>query len=195
MRINSKWVILFGSIIIACGLGLLIFIKISEDNVQNQTAGILTVIEEVLPSNSDGSVGDYSSNVMPVMEIKGEDIIGVIKFKTLGVSLPIGDEWDNEDNMSYPKRLSGSVYNNSLVIGGYDSKGQFDCLKKLDIGNRITITDMTGAQFKFEVKDIKRKKSIEENSFRSENTHLTLFVRDSNSSVYIIVQCINLGSN
>ena len=196
MRLKSKWVILFGILFISCGLLLLVFTQISVNSVEKHSKEILSQIEGILLEKTGGTVDDFSYMQMPAVEIDNEDIIGVIEFKSFGVSLPIGDKWENKKSVSYPKRFSGSVYDNSLIIGGYDCKGQFDCLEKLDIGNRITVTDMTGAQFDYEVKGIERKKSADVDILKEKTSDLTLFVRDSKSLDYIIVRAINVrGSN
>jgi len=91
----------------------------------------------------------------------------------------------------YPKRFSGTVYDNSLVIGGYYCKGQFDCLTRLDNGNIITVTDMTGAQFSYEIKDIIRKKDVDSKFLNNNSFDITLFVYSPKSFDYIIVR----GSN
>ena len=195
MRLKSKWIILFGILAIVCGFSLLIFTHISVNNFKKQSAQILLQIEEIMPEKTMGAVDDYSSIQMPAIEISGEDIIGVIEFEPFNLSLPIGSKWEKSKNISYPKKFSGSVYDNSLVIGGYYCEGQFDILKRLNIGNRIIVTDMTGAQFNYEVKDIKRKKSAEIDFLTDETADLTLFVRDSKSLEYIIVKSVNAGNS
>lgn len=191
MRLKSKWIILFGILAVACGLGLFIFTQISVNNAEKQSAKILSQIEKILPQKTNGITDVLSYMQMPAVEIDGEDIIGVIEFKELNVSLPLGNKWDENESISYPKRFSGTVYDNSLVIGGYYCKGQFDCLTRLDNGNIITVTDMTGAQFSYEIKDIIRKKDVDSKFLSNNSFDITLFVYSPKSFDYIIVR----GSN
>ena len=195
MRLKAKWIILFGTVFVAAGLGLFVFTKISASKLQKQTNEILNKTKAAMPELSVGSVDEYSLMQMRVIEIIGEDIIGIIEFENMNVTLPIGNNWNNEDEKFYPKRLGGTVYDNSLVIGGCDMKGQFEILKEIDQGYKITVTDMTGAQFRYEVKDIIRKKSANADSFKEDNADLSLFVKDSQSSDFIIVRCLNVNSN
>ena len=70
-----------------------------------------------------------------------------------------------------------------------DYEEQFACLKQLDMGNRIVVTDMTGAQFFYEVAWIERQKSVDEGKMDNGEFQLSLFVRDTLSMEYVIVRC------
>ena len=194
MRLKSKWVILLGILGVVCGLALLAFMQISINSAAKRSAEIIAQTEKILTEKTVGATNEFSFVQMPAMHINGDDIIGVIQFESLGVSLPIGDKWE-KNRISYPKRFSGSVYDNSLIVGGYYCKGQFDCLSRLDIGNRVTVTDMSGAQFSYEITDIKRKKSADADSLNGSSSHLTLFARNSKSLEYIIVSGVNVNGD
>ena len=186
MRIKSKWIILLGSLALACGLGLLIFTQATVGKMQKQSEELLLQAQRMITDKTVGTAYEYSEAKMPAAQINGEDIIGIIEFNSPRVILPLGDGW--KKGISYPKRFSGSVYDNSLVIGGYYSAGQFDCLKKTDIGGTVTVTDMTGAQFSYRITDIKRKKSADADFLKDSAYDITLFVRDTKSLEYIIVR-------
>lgn len=189
MRLKSKWIILFGVLIVVLGLGLFACTQISIFNLEKQSASILSKAKEILPQKTVGTVDEFYLKSMAAVEINGEDIIGIIDSDDLDMSLPLGFRWE-KNSISYPKRFSGSVYDNSLVVGGYYCEGQFECLTRADIGQGITVTDMTGAQFRYRITDIKRKKSASADFLKDDNYDLTLFVRNPMSSEYIIVRCI-----
>ena len=191
MRSKSKWVIICGILLLVCSFALMLFSLISADNAQKESEKIVARLKEVLPPKTVGVTDSYSSMQMPALKINGENIIGLLEITALDVALPIGSSWDKKTLNGFPQRFSGTVYDNSLIVGGYDSEGQFDCLKKLDIDSVITVTDMTGAQFKYTVERIERKSSAEADILNGESSSLTLFVRDTYSLDYIIVRCIN----
>ena len=189
MRNKSKWVILLGVILILCSLGFMMFLHISTINAQQETADTVAYIKKILPEKTIGSVDSYSSIEMPSLEFDNKNIIGLLEIPATDTALPIEACWNKKTLISIPQRFSGTVYDNSLVVGGYDRKEQFDCLKKLDSGNTVTITDMTGSQFSYKVELMERKKSATKEVLQDASYDLTLFVRDANSMEYIIVRC------
>ena len=81
-------------------------------------------------------------------------------------------------------------YGNSLIIGGSSQKGQFDFCEKMDLGDKITITDMTGTEFSYEVVRIDRRKNVQTETLQEGSYDLTLFVQDRISRAYIIARCM-----
>lgn len=190
MRSKSKWIILLGVLLLACSLGILLYTQFSAQKAQKTSADIVARLEEILPPKSVGVVDDYSSMQMPVLELDGAELIGVVEIPEWNVVLPVGSTWDTRTIYSFPQRFSGTVYDSSLIVGGMDQAGQFDCLKKMDVGNTVIVTDMTGAQFSYTVERIERKKSAEAEVLEDAQSNLTLFVRDEYSMEYIIVRCM-----
>ena len=189
MRIIGRIALILGILLILCSLGTLVFMHISTDRAEQQTEDIVTQLKKLLPDEVIGSEDSYSSMEMPSLCIDGEDIIALLEFPEAGVELPISNEWDKNTLISLPQRFSGTVYDGSLIVGGYDRDGQFDCLEILDIENTVTVTDMTGARFYYTVKSIERKDSADRAELTDSAYDLTLFVRDSSSMEYIIVRC------
>ena len=105
------------------------------------------------------------------------------------MKLPIYSSWEDGSVAKYPCRFWGSAYDNSLIVGGSDRKGQFDFCSRLDLGDKIRITDMTGTEFSYEVVRIDRRKQADLQTFEEVDCDLTLFVRDSSTLNYIIVRC------
>lgn len=190
MRSKSKWFLLMGALLILCSLGLMLFTMNATKNAQKNATDMLARLEEILPPRSIGAKDNYSSMQMPVLELDGEELIGIIEIPEWNVSLPIDSTWNTKELYSLPQRFSGTVYDDSLVIGGMDQAGQFDCLKKMDIGNIVIVTDMTGAQFSYTVERIERKKSAAAEVLEDEQSNLTLFIRDASSMDYILVRCM-----
>lgn len=189
MHSKSKLILLLGAVFIFCGLGLLVFSINATKNTQKKAADMMERLEEILPPRSMGIKDDYSSMQMPVLELDGIEVIGIVEIPEWNVALPFISTWNTKTFHSLPQRFSGTIYDDSLIVGGMDQAGQFDCLKKLDIGNEIIVTDMTGAQFSYVVERIERRKSAEAEVLEDEQSKLTLFVRDASSMEYIMVRC------
>ena len=189
MRRAGKIIIILGILLVLCGFGIMLLLEVTTDRAELDSADILSRLKELLPPETIGAPEEYSDTDMPALELDGRDIIGLLTIQPTGTELPVAAEWNKKTLISFPQRFSGSTYDSSLVIGGYDRKGQFDCLKTLDVGNEISVTDMTGAKFTYTVSDIKRKKSVEGDVLTNADSDLTLFVCDSETNEYIVVYC------
>ena len=189
MQIKSKLMILLGIILILCSLGFMFISNISTYKAQQETAEIVAHIRKVLPPETIGSVDDNSSAEMPSLEFKERNIVALLEIPATNTALPIDGVWNEKTLITIPQRFSGTVYDGSLIVGGYDRKDQFDCLKKLDTGNEVTVTDMTGTVFTYKVELIERKKSVKKEDLQQSSYNLTLFTYDINSKDYIIICC------
>ena len=144
-------------------------------------------LQTVIPALREGDPQDYSDPAMPVLQLDGQDFCGLIRGPSFGVSLPLGSSWDSSIVMRYPCRFSGSAYDNSLIVGG--SADQFAFCGRLDLGETITVTDMTGARFSYQVTRIDRRPHADSSTLLQTDSDLTLFVRDDSTLDYIIVRC------
>ena len=147
-------------------------------------------LESRLPPPSEGDPEQYSDKQMPVMTLDGSDFCALLQVPAHSVSLPVADSWEKNAISRQPQRFWGSVYDDSLVIGGSNRQGQLDFCAKLDTGDKIVITDMSGTQFSFEVSQIQRKTHADTPTLLASTAPLTLFTPDTLSNGYIIVYCL-----
>lgn len=156
---------------------------------RSEAREIAAQLESRLPGRREGDVHNYSDPAMPVLQIHGTDFVGLLEVPSFGVTLPIGNSWSSTAAARYPCRFLGSAYDNSLILGGANRKGQLDFCEKLDLGDRITVTDMTGTEFSYEVVRIDRRDSADIATLQEDGSDLTLFVRSKTWSGYVIVRC------
>ncbi len=154
-----------------------------------QAQALASEIKACLPQIVEGDPENYSNPAMPVLQLQEGDFSCLIEIRSLGVSLPVESSWDSAGISRFPHRFWGSAYDNSLILGGSNRKGQFDFCAKLDLGDPVLITDMTGAQFSYEVVRIDRRQQVDLDVLQEFDCDLTLFVRDGSSGNYIIVRC------
>lgn len=177
-----------GLILISCVLLLgSEFFTIRNRSSAQDLAGQL---ESFLPERCEGDPENYSDISMPVLQLNGTDFSGLIQVPAFGISLPMGNHWDRTAVTKYPCRFWGSLYDHSLIIGGSSGKGQFDFFGRLDLGDKISVTDMTGTKFSYEVVRIDRRKNADIETLQETAYDLTLFVHDSSSLDYILVRCL-----
>lgn len=151
-------------------------------------------IEAVLPPRTPGDPQDTSDSAMPVLQLDGKDFCGLISVPAFGVKLPVFDTWKPSAVIRYPCRFWGTIYDGSLILGGSSQLGQFDFCSRLDLDDRIIITDLLGTEYTCRVDRIDRSSSADFARLSSGGYPLTLFAPDGFSTSYIIVRCSWTGS-
>lgn len=140
-------------------------------------------LESLLPSRSVGVIEERGNAAMASIELGGECYCGLIEFDASDRTLAVFAEAEGR----LPGCHSGSVYDGSLLIEGKDSKGQFDLLKSMDSGDKVTFTDVYGRVFRYEVNRIHRRSGIVSVEELSEDADLVLFAKSDGG--YIGVCC------
>lgn len=106
-----------------------------------------------VPVQTDDGVSlpEPEKTELPVVDIDGYGYIGYLSFPSLNMSLPVMDTWSYPQLKISPCRYSGSPFDNNLVIMAHNYERHFGNIDKLDIGDRITFTDMDGDSIYYEV--------------------------------------------
>ena len=194
MKRRGNLFLIAGCLLVAGSLVLLVYSRIHSEQARKRNVETVAQIAAIIPPRSDGAMDSYSNMEMPVLQIGGEDYIGLLDIPAFGLTLPIGSSWDTGKVTTYPCRFWGTVYDGSLIVGGADQPGQLDCLDQIWNGSIVTVTDMTGSVFRYVVSSVERSKTAHSDVLVDESAALTLFVRDAYNLEYIIVRCAVKGS-
>lgn len=189
MRRISKICCVLGCVLIAASLGMVLFFQIRTNRAMENAARLTQTIRAILPPATSGVMDAYTTMEMPVLQIEGQDLCGLVEIPAYGVTLPVCDDWDPAKISACPRRFWGSAYDGSLIIGGADQTGQFDFFDRIDIGAAVTFTAVTGAEFDYTVRMVERYDSIPAEVLMEEEPGLTLFVRDAYQLHYILLRC------
>lgn len=173
-------------ILISAVLAITLYLQSYFGAVESEE--IVKRMEELLPDRSNGASVVYPNPNMPVLEIEDIDYVAMIEVPSFDIVLPVANDWDG-DLASSPDRFCGSVYDNTMVIGGADTDGQFSFCDRIEVGATITVTDMAGAQFRYRVTLVERSDTAEKEWLVSSEHSLTLFCRDAYSTEYVAVRC------
>lgn len=190
MRRSGKIVFMLGFVLIVCGLALLLLWQMRTKQASQTNAEIVQTVEGILPDRRKGTMDPELVRDMPALELQGEDYIALLEVPAYGLKLPVCGLWSKGKVLSSPCRFQGSAYNGSLVIGGSDQPGQFDFFAEIQPGAGVTVTDMTGCTFYYEVVRVDRSDSAREEILTDKDSDLTLFVRDAQLLEYIILRCV-----
>ena len=115
-------------------------------------------------SNIDFSKNDGESENLVQLDYKGYKIIGIVKIPKIKIEYPILEIGDiDPENAKKPMKLSiikywGENVNDygNLSIAGHNNKSgtMFGKTKKLEIGDIVELTDLTGQTIQYSIYDI-----------------------------------------
>lgn len=189
MRKNDKVILILGCLLLLCGLGLFFVLQMKTKTAESKNVQIVQAMESILIDRKQGAKDFERESKMPALELYGEDFIALLEIPVYGLKLPIGSAWDKRNVVSHPCRFHGSVYDGTLIVGGYDQVGQFDFFDKIQNDTVVTITDMTGNVFSYVVTQVERFDSAQADILIDDTSDLTLFVRDAQVLEYILLRC------
>ena len=186
---NVPFFIILGVCLIIISLSIMIAFQIRMHIGAQQVQNTVSKMNEILPERIDGIPGMYPDSGMPVLEMDRVDYVAMLDIPSFGLTLPVVDKWNKNKLFLSPARFFGSVYSNTLIIGGVDYPQQFGFCDKIEHGALVKVTDMTGAQFTYTVSKVNRSKHAETQWLMDTDSALTLFCYDIYSMEYIAVRC------
>lgn len=179
-----------GTALLLAALFFVLF-NLNQDRKSGETAqSILAELKEDIMENSseediENSVNDdlyseYESSeaAEPYADIDGNTYIGVIAIPSLGIELPVMNEWSYPSLKISPCRYKGTAADNDLIIAAHNYKSHFGRINELSGGEEIIFTDAAGKLYRYEVTlvDNIRGTDIEAMEFdSSEDWDITLF--------------------
>ena len=88
---------------------------------------------------------------MPTILVDGYECIGILSVPVLELELPIVTDWSYVKLKKVPCLYYGSYNEKNFVIAAHNYKSHFGRLSKLQAGDAVIFTDVTGAQHYYEV--------------------------------------------
>lgn len=183
----GKAALLLGILLIVGSLALLLWWQISIGNAAHRMDTYVAKLTERMPAPEPAILEERADNRMPSLRVDGNDFIGLLEFEGMAKVFPVGGDWSG--NGQFPSRYWGSIYDGSLVIGASNQRGQINFAKALMNGDRVFLTDMTGNRYSFYITDIFYRKQADNEDLISEESDLTLFVKNIYGFEYIIIRC------
>lgn len=148
---------------------------------------IVELFYSTIPDICDGLMYDRSDAQMPVLQLQGTDVIGILEVPLLSVKLPVSATWDKIETNHIPSRLDGSIYDKSLIIGGTDAEGQLDFCEDICIGDTVVFVDASGARFEYTLERVNMMSSLDAQKDYSAGDDLTVFAKDSYFNEYTVL--------
>ena len=191
-KIIFRIVMLFGFALIIISICTLIWWHFSINKKAENLKEYVSMISSVMPEKQNVVIEEKSDNSMPVFSAKGKDFIGLLDFVANGKTFPVCADYD--DIEAYPCRKKGSIYDASIIIGATDFGGQIDFVESIFVSDKITFTDMLGDCYSYKIVDIRYVDDTDLDLFDKNEYDLTLFIKKTYSSEYVIIGCKAAGT-
>lgn len=171
---------------------LAVFI-IRNNLIENEQAGsasdeLLGGVIAQIPDTVFAANGD-----MPVVDVDGHSFIGTVEIPSLGLLLPVQNEWDKKDAKYAVCRYKGSVYENDLIICGHNYEEHFGKLNQLNSGDDVIVTDMNGISYYFKVSNMETLGATDIEEMESGDWDLTLFTCTIGGANRVTIRCEATG--
>lgn len=151
-----------------------------KDNIESQKKEVTEVV-----FNEDTSI----EKEMSVVNIDGYDYMGVITIPSLGIELPIMNDYDESRLRIAPVRYYGSIFTNDLVICAHSYKTHFGNLSKLKQEDVVILTDVNGESYLYEVLEIEVLDATDVEEMLDSEFDLTLYTCTSDGRKRVTVRC------
>lgn len=150
---NKKFVIFtsIGFVFLFCAFALFLKNKYEDKYAGIKSHDTYLKIQEELNKDKREEITQIENIEMKKLNIDGNDYIGTINIPTLGLELPIMEDWDYDKMKISPCRYYGTIYTNDLVICAHAYESMFANIKKLKRGDKVIITDMNKNKYIYEV--------------------------------------------
>ena len=188
-----------GAILVLCGLGMHLAQQ-QEDIAAGQTAAILLQQLEVkLPpvdseavtesQQPDGETLVPADPVLPERKYMGYTLLGSIRVPSVGIHLPLLDQWSEEMLKVAPCRYEGSISGGNMIIMGHNYKSHFSPLHGVKIGAEVELENTIGRVFRYRVAAIEYLHRTEGELLPSSEYPLTIFTCTPGGLERVVIRC------
>ena len=185
----STILVALGLLLIAAALGLSAYNfyvgKSAGDESSEVAAQLIADVDESLTSGQSVS----PQTPMPAERIDGNLYIGVLRIPSLGLELPVMDDWSYPSLRISPCRYSGSVYADDMVIAAHNYQTHFGRLNQLELGAEVSFADVRGNVFVYEVASIETLDPYAVSAMIDSDYELTLFTCTLGGANRVTVRC------
>ena len=135
---------------------------------------------------------------MPTEQIDGYEYIGTLEIPSLGLQLPVMNEWDYDRLKISPCRYSGSYYTDDLVICAHNYQKHFSPVKWIDMNADVYFITVDNVVYHYIVsnRETLQPTSVEHmigqdsQDFGMDEWDMTLFTCSMGGQTRCAVRCI-----
>ena len=164
-----------------------------SNNMESSNIPNLTKNNDISkPSINKGFFTSIKSSSMPYVIIDGNKYLGVLEIPSLGLKLPVMEEWNYEKLRVSPCRYSGSYLTNDLVICAHNYDSHFGQIVNVDIGEDVYFTSIDNMTIHYIISNRETviPTAVEQMIVSGEDWDLTLFTCFWDGRTRCAVRCV-----
>ena len=162
---------------------------------ENAEAGAASeeFLEGVIQQMPDTVLPEAVSGPMPVVDVVGRSFVGTVEIPSLGLLLPIQDEWSKTNARLSICRYMGSAYDNDLIVCGHNYPEHFGNLNQLKSGDSVIVTDMNGRSFYYQVTNMETLGAYDSFEMEEGDWDFTMFTCTVGGANRVTIRCEATG--
>lgn len=187
--------LLVGVLLVLCGLGIHL-VQQQQDTLAGQTAAMLyqqleqkTLPVTPTPEETPTEQPQKQDPQLPEKKYMGYTLIGSISIPSVGIQLPVLNDWSEEMLKAAPCRYAGSISGGNMIIMGHNYKSHFTPLHKIAVGAEVEFENVVGKVFRYRVASIEYLHRTEGEKLPSDTYPLTIFTCTPGGLERIVVRC------
>jgi sortase A len=176
-----------GALLLAAALGLFLYNRAESDQATQAAEAALPQVMAAATEPADPET--LRQTEMPVYEFDDLDYVAVLEIPALELTLPVLDAWSYPNLKKAPCRYTGSARTGDLVIAAHNYDRHFGRLTKLRAGDAVTLTDMDGVRYIYEVAEVEVLAPTDVEEMTNSGYPLTLFTCTYGGKSRVTVRC------
>ena len=149
-----KWIgvncVFLGVLCILSAIGFVAYNRWEDMNAKDVAQDFLEDVQSII--NEEQSEQPLLNDTkMATVEVDGYDCIGILSVPVLDLELPVLTDWSYAKLKKAPCHYYGSYYEKDFVIAAHNYKSHFGRLSKLQAGDIVGLTDVSGTVHYYEV--------------------------------------------
>ena len=149
-----KWIgvicVFLGVLCMLSAIGFVAYNRLEDMNAKDVAQDFLEDVQSII--NEEQSEQPLLNDTkMATVEVDGYDCIGILSVPVLDLELPVLTDWSYAKLKKAPCHYYGSYYEKDFVIAAHNYKSHFGRLSKLQAGDIVVFTDVSGTVHYYEV--------------------------------------------
>lgn len=181
--------ILLGVCCLLSSAGLVAYNKWDDKNAQKASQDMLQEIQKQITEASHSEKTEEQPLQMPTGEINGYEYIGILSIPVLEVELPVLTDWSYAKLKVAPCLYYGNCYEPDFVIAAHNYQSHFGRLSRLQPGDIVLFTDVSGNVYYYEVILLETLAENATNEMLTSGFDLSLYTCTSGGGSRVTVRC------
>ena len=195
---NGSFLMFAGLLLVAAALALVLYNSWDARRAQTASAAVAEQLDAAIAGEQAAQATDGNLlEEMPTEEIDGYSYIGILDLPTLGLHLPVMENWDEQRLKISPCRYAGSYLMDDMVICAHNYAKHFSSVKWIDIGADVYFTTVTGEVYHYQVSNRETLAATAVETMvdqEGEDWDLTLFTCNTGGQTRCAVRCMRVRS-